>query len=41
MDRDNDKAVSDEELSPRLHWGKKNHERMDSDDDNKDEQDAQ
>ena len=40
MDRDNDKAVSGEELSPRRHWDKKNHERMDGDDD-KDGQDAQ
>jgi hypothetical protein len=40
MDRDNDKAVSGEELSPRRHWGKKNHERMGGDDD-KDEQPAQ
>ena len=28
MDRDNDKAVSDEELSPRRHWGKKMHGEM-------------
>jgi Ca2+-binding EF-hand superfamily protein len=42
MDRDNDKAVSGEELSPRRHWSKKNHERMGGDDDDKkDEQDAQ
>ena len=40
MDRDNDKAVSGDELSPRRHWGKKHHERMDGDDD-KDGQDAQ
>ena len=40
MDRDNDKAVSGDELSPRRHWGKKHHERMDGDD-NKDGQDAQ
>lgn len=40
MDRDNDNAVSGDELLPRRHWGKKNHERMGGDDD-KDEQDAQ
>lgn len=40
MDRDNDKAVSGDELSPRRYWGKKNHERMGGDNDN-DEQDAQ
>ena len=40
MDRDNDKAVSGDELSPRRHWGKKHHERMDGGNDN-DEQDAQ
>ncbi len=28
MDRDNDKAVSDEELSPRRHWGMKRHGEM-------------
>ena len=33
MDRDNDKAVSDDELSPRRQWGKKNHEKMGPDTD--------
>ena len=42
MDRDNDKAVSGAELSPRRQWGKKNHERMGGGDDNdNDGQDAQ
>jgi Ca2+-binding EF-hand superfamily protein len=33
LDRDKDNALSDEELSPRRHWGKKNHDRMAPDED--------
>lgn len=41
MDQDKDNALSDDELYPRRHWGKKHHERMGRDDDDKDEQGAQ